>query len=192
MSISEYNFFCREPTTKKRETKALDKEKRKKELNNARARRSRLKKKKHFENLEEKVTDLENQLAEKDMMIQQLSHKLQQVIQASVKQELSKKEYEQELLNECQMISESLPKNKDFKAKELELAEKFSAFGSERIKIMESAFTTIIENLYPDEYKILFRQVDFDPSKRAKWSEKDENGRERLPDLSEHYNYSSI
>jgi hypothetical protein len=49
-------------TDKKRDEKIIAKERRKKELNNARARKSRLKKKKFFNELEGKYYELEDQL----------------------------------------------------------------------------------------------------------------------------------
>lgn len=58
--------------------------------------------------------------------------------------------------------------------KEQELAKQFAPFGSERLKVVDKAFSTILENLFPEEYKILFKYSEAIGHKRTKKTENDE------------------
>lgn len=139
---------------KKREEKCKAKEKRKKILNNARARKSRLKKKKFYKELEDKIIELENELAQKNSLIEEMQ------------KEFFKKtgNYKNEGKEESKEIPENILTNlsntKEFIEKERKIADLYTPFGSERVKLINSAFTTIIQNLHPDEFKILFKHSD--------------------------------
>lgn len=83
-------------------------------------------------------------------------------------------EYKKELVNDYNTILEHMSKNKEFKLKEQELAKQFAPFGSERLKVVDKAFSTILENLFPEEYKILFKCSEAIGHKRTKITENED------------------
>jgi predicted nuclease with TOPRIM domain len=153
---------------KKRDEKALAKENRKKDLNNARARKSRLKKKKFFLTLEDKYKELEDKIEQRENKIAELETQIQSQTKHCNN---SQKEYTKDLINDCNTIIEHFPKSKEFQLKEQEIAKQYAPFGSERVRVIDKAFSTILENLYPDEYKIIFKQSEAAGHKRMKKSE---------------------
>ena len=162
---------------KKRDEKLKAKERRKKNLNNARARKSRLKKKKFYEELENKISELENELAQKNILIEEFKNSLLQ------KEKNSNLGIQEENKEQPENILQNLSTSKEFRDKEREIADLYTPFGQERIKLINSAFTTIIQNLHPDEFKILFKHSDLISHKRVKRTEKDKEGK-LLLDLS--------
>ena len=166
---------------KKRDEKAIAKERRKKNLNNARARKSRLKKKKFYEELEIKCGELENQIKEKDEIISELRKALQQKETENVHIMNDNVQTNNEtLITDCDNLLLNLSNNKEFRAKEREIAELFAPYGPERVKIINTAFSTLVENLYPEEFKILFKNISMQSNKRVKRGENEEGDSKSL------------
>ena len=132
-----------------------------KELNNARARKSRLRKKKYFEELEEKVKQLETELTTKDAQISELQMKLiEYEYEGGESSAEDIKKYKKYLIKDCVKILQQIPDKQAILFKEKELSEKFDPYGSERLKIINAAFSTIIDNLLPDSFRIFFKYIE--------------------------------
>ncbi|CAI2366516.1 unnamed protein product [Moneuplotes crassus] len=171
---------------RKRDEKTKAKERRKKDLNNARARKSRLKKKKFYEELEGKYNELQEELERKDKLIEDLKAALfAKESTTAVPVGEANQKYKVDLLEDCDHLLQNLSKNKEFCAKEREIAELYQPFGTERVKTINSAFNTIVENIHPEEFKILFKYCDTNLNKRVKRSEKDQG------ESSEYKTYAS-
>ena len=73
------------------------------------------------------------------------------------------KKYKNFLVKDWVKALQQLPDREAILLKEKELFEnKFGPYGSERLKIINAAFSTIIDNLLPDEFRVFFKYIDKD------------------------------
>jgi uncharacterized coiled-coil protein SlyX len=84
-----------------------------------------MRKKKYFEELEDRVKDLENQLIEKDTKIAELNQRI--IIQEMNQDQPPKdmKAYKDNLIQDCLNLIENLPEDDYFLDKQQELNDKF-------------------------------------------------------------------
>lgn len=118
-----------------------------------------MKKKQYFRELEEEMDGLKEQLEIKDAKIAELNHKIisYEINHTSSPDDL--KGYKDTLIQNWLALVENMPEDEFMLEKQEELNEKFSAFGSERLNTLDSSFKSILENLCPDTFTLVFKYL---------------------------------